>query len=151
KVTVAALAHAKRLPVDHLERLGLQDTPRGVAIPYYATDGAEIAVKERTALAAKGGSYWQKGVELAAYGSWKIGEANKAGVLFIVEGESDCWTLWHHDLPALGIPGANAAKVLLSEHVEGVGTVYAVVEPDQGGARFRAGVANRLSALGFTG
>src|SRR5262245_27210961 len=123
-VPVEALAHAKKLPIEHLEHLGLLDTPRGVAVPYYAADGAEIAVKERTALTAKDGSYWPKGVELAAYGSWKIGEANKAGILFIVEGESDCWTLWHHSLPALGIPGANAAKVILLEHVEAVGAVY---------------------------
>jgi hypothetical protein len=150
-VTVAALAHAKKLPVDHLERLGLHDTPRGVAVPYYAADGAEVAVKERTALAARDGSYWPKGVALAAYGSERIDRANKAGVLIIVEGESDCWTLWHYDLPALGIPGANAAKVILPEHVETVGAVYVVVEPDQGGERFRAGVAKRLSALGFTG
>jgi hypothetical protein len=151
KATVKALAKAKKLPIRHLKRLGLRDTPRGVAIPYYTADSTEIAVKERTALVATEGSYWPKGRELAAYGSWKIDEAHKAGVLFVVEGESDCWTLWRHGLPALGIPGASAAKTILREHVEAVESVYFVVEPDQGGEQFRAGVVARLAALGFPG
>jgi hypothetical protein len=151
KLTVAALAEAKQLPGEFLRSLGLSDTRRGVAIPYRSTDGAEIAVKERTALKAKEGSFWPKGVKLAAYGAERIGEANKTGFLVAVEGESDCWTLWHHGLPALGMPGAGAAQVILPEHVEMISTVYIHVEPDQGGERFLAGVLARLAMLHFKG
>ena len=31
---------------------------------------------------------------------------HKAGLVVLVEGESDCHTLWLHDFPALGLPGA---------------------------------------------
>ena len=151
KVTIAALANAKRLPITHLQQVGLRDTPRGVEIPYFDTTGNELFARLRTALVAKEGTRQPPGVELAAYGSERIDKANKAGVLYLVEGESDCWTLWHHALPALGIPGASAAKVILSEHIEAVESVFVVVEPGQGGGTFRAAVLARLAVLGFKG
>src|SRR5262249_46531305 len=79
-VTVAELAHAKRLPADFLRTLGLVDLPvDGVGIPYFDRSGAELAVKQRTALKAKDGSYWPKGRPLTAYGQWRLDEADKAG------------------------------------------------------------------------
>jgi hypothetical protein len=151
KVTVAALAKVKRLPVDHLLNLGLRDTPRGVEIPYFDFTGEELFARLRVTLTGKNKTLQPKGVKLAAYGSQRIDKAHKAGVLFLVEGESDCWALWYHNLTALGCPGSGAAKVLQAEHVEAVGAVYIVVEPGQGGERFRAGVQARLAALNFTG
>src|SRR6266852_2881917 len=89
-LTLVALAEAKRLPPIFLKELGLHDlSAGGVGIPYYDVDGSDIAVKKRTALRAKEGSYWPKDVPLAAYGQWRIGDANKAGFLILVEGESD--------------------------------------------------------------
>ena len=67
----------------------------------------------RTALSAKEGSTWSKGKEpLVPYGVWRLAGSRELGYLVLVEGESDCWTLWHHDLPALGLPGATMAKLL---------------------------------------
>jgi hypothetical protein len=34
------------------------------------------------------------------------------------------WTALWHDMPALGIPGADMAKVLESEHLAGILNVY---------------------------
>jgi hypothetical protein len=151
-LTVAALAEAKHLPAEFLRELGLHDLPQGgVGIPYYGPTGEEIAVKRRSALKATEGSYWPKGTPLTAYGQWRLGDAAKAGFLIVVEGESDCWVLWHRGLPALGLPGANTTKVLLHEHVEAIGTIYVHREPDRGGAAFVEGVRVRLSVLGFEG
>ena len=151
--TLAALANAKRLPVAFLRKLGLHDlSGNGVGITYYGPTGEEFAVKRRTALKAKNGSYWPKGRPLAAYGQQRLDAAAKAGFLILVEGESDCWALWYHGVPALGIPGANAVKNTLDrEHVEAVQTVYVHREPDKGGETFTAGVRDRLAALGFDG
>jgi hypothetical protein len=147
---LAALAEIKRLPIAFLNDLGLHDLPVGcVGIPYYGPTGEEIAVKKRTAMKAKDGSFWPKGKPLAAYGQWRIADANKAGLVILVEGESDAWVLWHHGLPALGIPGANAARTLESEHVESVETLYVVREPDGGGEQFVNGILNRLAVLPF--
>jgi hypothetical protein len=99
--------------------LGLSDLPQGgIGIPYYDLTREEIAVKRRTALKAKDGSYWPRGQSLAAYGLNRLDRARQVGLLFLVEGESDSWVLWYHDLPALGIPGSNVAKVLTAEHLE---------------------------------
>jgi hypothetical protein len=153
KLTLAALAEAKRLPLALLrDKLGVHDLPGGgVGIPYHDFDGSEIVVKRRTAQKANEGSFWPTGRPLAAYGSWRIEAARKRGHVYLVEGETDAWTLWHHGLPVLGLPGAGAAKALVSEHLVGLTTIYIVREPDQGGETFVSGVARRLVELGFAG
>jgi hypothetical protein len=149
---VTALAKHKRIPVEELEGYGVCDLPTGgVGIYYYGPTGEEIAVKRRTAFKAKEGSYWPKATPLAAYGQWKLPKAAKAGILFLVEGESDCWTLWHYGLPALGLPGSNTVKTLQQEHVESVQTIYVHREPDTGGEQFIQGVCDRLQELHFPG
>jgi hypothetical protein len=150
--TVADLAEVKRLPAEFLRDLGLSDSPNiGVNFPYYDMTHRQIAVKRRTALKATEGSYWPKGRPLAAYGQERLDAAAKVGFLILVEGESDCWVLWYHDLPAVGIPGANAVKTLQREHVEAVGIIYVQREPDNGGEIFVEGVRKRLAALGWQG
>jgi hypothetical protein len=40
------------------------------------------------------------------YGMWRMEENLAWGWILLVEGEQDCPTLWHHNIPALGIrPG----------------------------------------------
>jgi hypothetical protein len=151
-ITLAALAQAKGLPVAFLEELGLHDLPQGgVGIPYYDDTAEQLFVRERESPKPKSRFYQPQGQPLAAYGDWRIGDANKDGILLLVEGESDCWTLWYHAIPALGIPGSNAAKVLTREHLARVQKVYVCREPDQGGDTFVKGVVNRLKELAFDG
>src|SRR5262249_5418046 len=95
--------------------------------------------------------FWPKGQPLAPYGLWKLDEARKAAFLLVVEGESDCWALWHHGLPALGLPGSGTARLLTSEMLVGLERVYVHREPDLGGDRFRVGVVARLGELGYVG
>jgi hypothetical protein len=150
-LSVDALALAKKLPASFLCELGLGDLPSGVGISYYDETEALLATKRRTALKAKEGSNWPKNVPVSAYGRWRIQEAGKAGMLILVEGESDCWTLWYHNLPALGLPGSSTAKTLLADHLAGVQKLYLTVEPDGGGKTFRAGVLKRLRELQYDG
>jgi hypothetical protein len=147
--------------MDFLCSLGLHDLLEGgVGIQYYDMTGCRLAVKKRTALKATEGSYWPKGKPLAAYGQERLGAAAKAGFLILVEGESDCWVLWHHGLPALGIPGASATKTLEREHIEhvvyveqvqAIESIYVHREPDKGGQTFLIGVCDRLAGFGFRG
>jgi hypothetical protein len=150
-LTLADLAADKGLPVEHLTALGLKGTQWGVTICYYDAAGGLMAAKGRTSPRAKDGSFWPKGLPLAAYGIWKLAEAVKAGFLVIAEGESDCWTLWHYGIPALGLPGSGTAKALEAEQVANVAKIYVVNEKDAEGPRFVVGVADRLQQLGFKG
>ena len=156
--TLESYAEAKSLPARFLRRLGLSDfsysgTP-AVRIPYRDTEGVEVAVRFRLAL-EKGEEgddrfRWRRGDRALPYGLWRLGRAREAGYVVLVEGESDCHTLWHHGVEALGVPGACNWKEEWSAYLDGIEKVYAVVEPDGGGEAFReklsacAGIRERL-------
>jgi len=152
-ITVQDLAQHKGLPVEFLSGLGLENCQEGVRISYRLIDGT-LAPRHRirTALVAKKGSFWTKGVGATVpYGLWRLKDGRKAGFLVLAEGESDPWALWFHQLPCLGLPGAGTARKLGAVHLEGIGRVYVSREPGVGGATFVAGVAKRLREIGWKG
>lgn len=152
RVTLVSLAEHKKLPVGFLREIGLREVPEGgVGIPYRDVDGNELALKRRVDLVAKLGSLWPKGASLMPYGLDRLADARELDQLVLVEGESDCWTLWHHGYGALGIPGASSTKTLAKEHLSGLTRIYAIHEPDKGGAEFIAALPKRLEALDWTG
>jgi hypothetical protein len=139
-------AVAKRLPIDFLRSLGLSEiTYQGapaVKIPYFAADGTEAVVRFRIALDGKDRFRWRQGSQSCLYGLDRLDDARTAGFVVLVEGESDCHTLWRHGLPGLGLPGntqwseGRDAPVLAD-----IPTIYVVVEPDPGGETMRKGFA----------
>jgi RecA-family ATPase len=151
-IGVALMAAHKRLPESFLRDLGLVDLPGGgIGIPYRDSDGNIAATKRRTKLIANEGSFWEKGKPLMPYGVERLVVARELDYLVLVEGESDCWALWHHEFPALGIPGADTINVLQPEHVAGIKLVYYWKEDDKGGETFARKVPARLGAIGFKG
>jgi len=156
--TLVAYADAKGLDAAFLQSLGLSDQRhRGgpsVRIPYLDAAGTEVAVRYRTQLERGQGVdrrfCWRTGATVAPYGLWRLDGARAAGSVVLVEGESDCQTLWQHGVPALGIPGASTWRPEWASHLAGIPSVYVVVEPDAGGATLRErlmatpGLVNRL-------
>src|SRR6266511_1859502 len=132
-ITLEQLAEHKRLPVEFLRGLGLHDLDEGgVGIAYQDAASRTAAVKQRTRLVAGEGSYWPSGQPVLAYGEDHLEDAHRLEFLTLVEGESDCWTLWFHQQPALGLPGAETVhKTLCLRHVDTIRTIYVVREPDQ--------------------
>lgn len=139
RATLAAYAEAKRVPEAFLRSLGLTDIRYrdgpALRIPYRDRSGAEVAVRIRRYLEKGAGQdqrfAWRRGDAPQLYGLDRLGAPE---FVVLVEGESDCHTLWYHDLPALGIPGAgtwNDARD--GAHLDGVAKVYVVVEQDRGG------------------
>ena len=133
---------------------------RGVVrIPYYLEDGSPYRRNRiRTAKTAKSGSYWEgEEAPIIPYGLWKLAEARAARGLWLVEGESDCWTHWYHKIPTLGIPGAAAFNTLEAAHLSGIDTLYIVQEPATQGKKtdagkgFVDGLCKRLKSLGYAG
>jgi hypothetical protein len=151
--TLEQLAEHKGLPAEFLRELGLRDLDEGgVGIDYRDAGGKVLATKRRTKLAAGDGSFWPRGKPLLAYGEDHLDAATAVGDLTVVEGESDCWALWHHGLPALGLPGAETVgKTLCLGHVAAVRRVYVHREPDASGGQFVENVRRRLAALGWGG
>lgn len=132
-LTLPELATAKRLPEGFLRQLGLRDVRRhgrpAAAIPYLAEDGTEATLRYRLSLVGDSRFRWQPGARVMPYGLQRLPEARRAGWMLLVEGESDCWTCWHHRLPALGIPGKSTWRPEWREHLVGL-TVYLWQEPD---------------------
>lgn len=149
-MNLAELAFAKGLHESQLREYGLRDERGAVVIPYFAADGSLVAEKRRTALRARDGSYWPAGKPLLAYGLNRL-HAEHPDWLILVEGESDCWTIWKHDFPALGLPGSNTVRCLTADALESVGELFICKENDAGGTAFAAGVVRRLAEIGYRG
>lgn len=110
RLTLATLADAKKLPVDFLRQLGITDSQfqgvSAVRIPYANENGDIVAIRYRVGLASQGPRFkWRKGDHAILYGLERLEEIQRAGWVLLVEGESDCWSAWFHNLPTLGIPG----------------------------------------------
>jgi len=123
--TLQEYAHAERLRVEQLRRLGLADVRyqgrTAVRIPYKDPDGEEVAVRFRMALDKSEGDRfrWRRGDKPTLYGLWLLDRMKKAGYVVLVEGESDCHTLWQHGVPALGVPGAGVWREEWATYLEG--------------------------------
>lgn len=152
-LTVADLARDKVLPEAFLRELGVVEEGSALRLTYRLADGSPAPRQRiRTALAAKDGSIWTKGQgDIVPYGLWRLGEARSLGYLVLAEGESDCWTLWHHGIPALGIPGADMTGKIRAEYLAGIPKLFVVRETDRGGETFIAGTARQLKKIGWTG
>lgn len=147
-ISVAELARHKQLPAKKLRKWGAEDLPNGgVRIRYLLRNGCEAdRHRLRFALQAKDGSRWTAGEgPIVPYGLDRLAKARERGFLLLVEGESDCWSCWHHGFPALGIPGSQMARKLKPDYLSGINRVYLVQEPDSGGDAFFKGVRSVLS------
>ncbi len=149
-LTVAQYAAAKKLPEEFLRRLGLTDMHLqgvpAVRIPYPDPDGSEASVRFRLAL--DGDRFrWKSGSKVMPYGRDRLTAARDRGEITLVEGESDCHTLWLHDEPAEGFPGASTWQDPWAADLEGIPIIHLVQEPGGAGEALVA----RLAALPLRG
>ncbi len=152
KKTIEALAQEKKLPADFLHQLNLRDLGGGaIGIPYFGESGEELFERRRNPPGANPRFVQPKGTKLLPYGLNRLDAARKHGHLYLCEGESDTWTLWHLGLPALGIPGAGAAKALTADHVEGIDSILLLPDSDNAGEQFVEGIRLRLGELSYNG
>jgi hypothetical protein len=136
--TVEDYARAKRLPVEfltkvaHLSDMYYVDGP-AVRMPYLDESGEQVCTRFRVSLTEKPKVKTKSGDKHALYGLWLLERIKKAGMVVLVEGESDCHTLWYHGVPVLGIPGASSWKSEWTRKFDGLERIYVVVEPDAAG------------------
>jgi hypothetical protein len=105
-----------------------------VAIPYRGLDGETLRTRYRIALSGKPKVVWdrQKERQIALYGLDRLPDS--ASTVLIVEGESDCHTLWHRGHAALGVPGVENFKPDRDDAVLQSLEIIALIEPGEGGA-----------------
>lgn len=155
RVTLAAFADFLKLPAKFLEEQGLENHTGGVSLSFRDEDDKLLFRKIRKHLTDKKLKYRYEttGTAVVPYGLWRLPDISKADnkYLVICEGETDCLTLWHHGIHALGMPGATTADKLLPEYVRGVEEVYILQEPGAAGETFVRQLGERLAAIGWTG
>ncbi len=145
-VTLERYAAAKQLPVDFLRSLNLKDDryegQPAIRIPYPGVSGVEEYHRYRVSLTAEPrfkAPPAYTGLQPLPYGLQVVEEAQKAGYVLLVEGESDAQVCWFNDVPAVGIPGVESWKKFGAtwiDHLDGIPTLLVPVEADQGGERF---------------
>ena len=141
-------AQAKKIPVEYVRSFGLTqihyvDGP-AVKIPYLDTEGSEVGVRFRISMYGPERFRWRRGDKPCLYGLWRLQGARDAGYAVIVEGESDCHTLWCEDIPAVAVPGANSFRNEWADDLDGIDRVYAVVEDEAGEGLWERLVASPL-------
>jgi len=150
KLTVEELAEHLKLSIDHVEKYAsaFRDS---VKIPYRLDDATtKCKQRKRVSIKTKNKFYWIKSeYDMAAYGLWKLKEARDKEYLIICEGESDVWTLWYYDYPALGIPGATMQKAMEKRHYKGIETFFIIQEDDTAGKMFAENTTTKLVSFGF--
>jgi len=144
-LTIKQYAEAKKLPLSLLGELGLYEFTlngkRVVAIPYQDATGTTVAVRFRLSLDGEVKFKWRSGSKTMLYGLWRLSQARERGFVILVEGESDCHTLWANGFPAVGVPGADTWKEQWADELAGIERIYCLIEPDQGGEKLRQRLA----------
>jgi DNA-binding MarR family transcriptional regulator len=141
-VRLAELAEAKQLDAEkprawhaHDIRYAPEAPYGGIAIPYLTREGEQHAVQYRLTKEGEGVDRfkWRKDDTAILYGLWRLGEWTDSDTLYLCEGVSDTWTLWHADMPALGIPSATTWKSEWWREVEGFERIVLIADADKAG------------------
>jgi P4 family phage/plasmid primase-like protien len=152
EVTLTDFAIAKGFTRETLSTFGVHESAGRIVTPYYDSAGHEyVRCRLRDSADEGAGFTWNQGTApLIPYGLHRPVPYAK-GLVWLVEGESDCWACWTHDVPALGVPGATNTGCLRADYFDGVQSVAVVQEPGEAGERFPHRVAARLYGDGFAG
>jgi DNA-binding transcriptional ArsR family regulator len=152
-VRLAELAEDKQLDAEKIREWHAHEIPAGhapeapnggIAIPYRNANGDLHTIQYRLTLEKVNGVdrfKWRKGDTRILYGLWRLPEWGDADTLYLCEGTSDTWTLWHADLPALGIPNATTWESEWWREVEGFERIVLIPDADNAGA----GLARKLA------
>jgi putative DNA primase/helicase len=145
--TLDAYAASKNLPLEFLtsDDVALEDGTcyvralgkeiPAVEIPYADRDGEILTSRYRIAVGGDDKFRWETGSTTTLYGLHKLEEAEKAGYVLLVEGESDCHVAWYRGLPAIGVPGVDNWRDGWALHLDGIPKIFVVVEPDEAGKK----------------
>ena len=140
-VTLETYAAAKKLDPAFLRSLGLETVanpyaPRQkvLAMPYRAAGGELARMRYRVAMEGKNKTVWDRQKEKGVPGLYGLDRVpDSAASVLLVEGESDCHTLWQRGYAALGVPGVMTFKAERDAGALAGFDVVLLQEPGEGG------------------
>lgn len=141
--TLEEYSSEKKLPINELKQWGVFDSENDVGIRYRDEDGNVIATRFRHHPKSKLRFTWNKGDKINLYGLWKIKDFSDEYII-LVERESDTQTLWHHNIQALGVPGATTFKKQYKKSLNKFKKIYVHCEEDEAALKFVNTVAETL-------
>ena len=126
----------KKLPIEFLKQHDI-DSLNGLHItfPYYDEENNMVRVRYRNNPKSDKRFFWNTGNKLCLYGLWKLQQFDKDYIV-LVEGETDSLSLWYHNIPALGVPGAANFKKEYSKLFKDFDKVIIHLEDDEGAKTF---------------
>jgi KaiC/GvpD/RAD55 family RecA-like ATPase len=136
-------ARAKDLCAEKLRAWGYYDyhTRRAVAMPERDMTGREINLKLRHPDGSPNRFTYPTYRYPIPAGLWRLPEWGDADTIYLCEGETDMVTMWHADLPALGIPGAEKWRAEWWLYTLSFERVVLIPDADDAGA----GLAQKLA------
>ena len=137
-LTVEEYAKAKKLKMEALDSFCVGTVKYGgqnvVEFPYYDGRNNLLCTRYRLSLKGENRFLWKKGDKVHIYGLNSLQYATEDDPVFIVEGETDFFTLEQHGFYAIGVPGAgNWNETRDAPHLNEFKQIYVVMEPDDGG------------------
>jgi hypothetical protein len=157
--TLRDYAQAKGLPEDFLRSIGVEEEGGKVRIPYHlgecsATGAPGAAGPTAAAIRYRRWDkfWWARGSKLVPYELDRIDRfLDQEEYVILVEGESDTQTLWLHEYPAIGIPGAQNFKSEWTQRLLPFKKIFLHKEPDKAGQNFVKRIANFLKKADYRG
>jgi len=144
-ITLQEYADHKRLPVEFIKSLGVSeifyDKAPALRIPYLNSSGEAVAIRFRIALKGSERFRWKNGSRGSTLYGANVLKDFTDDLIVLCEGESDCHTLWYHDIPAVGLPGASTWKEEWAEDLKKFKAIYVIIEPDSGGENVKKWLA----------
>jgi len=131
---VETYAYSLRLDPSKILLHGVTPTKIGglptMSVPVRDLKGEVVATRFISLGSGLPSKRWRSGDVPMPYGLWKFLEVWREGQVTLVEDEADCWTLWQHEEPALGLC-SNSEHIagLDSKIFAGVGSIFVVPVP----------------------
>jgi len=130
-LTLQELAAAKKIPIENLKQWHVLEYTKGkkpyVIIPFHDESNKPLSTQFRFNMSEK--PKWKKGNKPQLYGRWLLPEFDNDSVI-LVEGASDCWTMWFYNIQAIGIPSKTGWRSGYAEYFKQFQNVYLWQEPD---------------------
>ena len=148
-LTLEMFAEDKLIPAEKLRdwyfrEVPDKDTGKKIAIHYLTREKSVAKIQHRFGKNAENRFKWGSGGEFILYGLWRISEWDTTDMVYLVEGTSDCITLWNVDLPALGIPAATIWNPEWWKELEEFQRIVLIPDTDNAGAKLVRTLANTV-------